>query len=605
MNKTFKDCLLFLKSDPVCEWEKIFTMEFIIAEHMNRGQQRKYNLIYKDLPWYEENNFLKLFDERCIINDKYKSGILFKCKCEGVWKFDATEDESRFTRIHNPMLAFMKSGKREGDGFYYYPSGNLKGIITYSNNNAIKGKVLYENGNTRNVIEKCGDHFNSTQYYPSGKVKAKCSYLDFELKVKDGEHIDYYENGNMMRRVFFKENLEEGLKQEWDPDENLLNEFNMKYGEKHGIERIYGVNLTSENTYFKGVKIGPCKMSTPDGKIIFEGSNRFSGEEIIRVGFVYKYYLNGNINFQFHTVGDVKHGPEFKWDENGNKVFECFRYNGLIHGRMILYHPNGKVNYIGYLFQGIKNGKYEFFSREGVKIEDRIYRNDKIEERILYENGSAKVICFIKGEMRERFIYNGDFLKSKLIYKNDKMIQSIDYSKDGSYIILNKEEDTFRQYYTEGILHREFSVKNNLRHGIIKEYNKEGGLVYESLYNEGKLIGPSIFYFENEIITSFISENKIVRQELKYLEENTLLIFKDGITSVTFGNEENGRYKGEGSSREKFIYGYWKFWYRSGQYIEVEFEEIYEIKSLLNGNMPPHRVIYESYESPSKKARNV
>ena len=73
----------------------------------------------------------------------------------------------------------------------------------------------------------------------------------------------------------------------------------------------------------------------------------------------------------------------------------------------------------------------------------------------------------------------------------------------------------------DGKIKKKYFLKNDILHGEYREY-ENGVLIYIGYYFEGKLHGPSIFYFENKILSSsyFINGKKHGKTKKYYLSGN-------------------------------------------------------------------------------------
>jgi len=62
------------------------------------------------------------------------------------------------------------------------------------------------------------------------------------------------------------------------------------------------------------------------------------------------------------------------------------------------------------------------------------------------------------------------------------------------------EDGVAREYYSDGTIKKETQVKDTLAHGLMKQYDRDGGLMNVYSFNMGRLSGPAVSYYPNKKI---------------------------------------------------------------------------------------------------------
>lgn len=111
-----------------------------------------------------------------------------------------------------------------------------------------------------------------------------------------------------------------------------------------------------------------------------------------------RYYFEGNhIQLSIEAVNDLKHGTVKEYFQNGQMKIECtYNLNGLwnIHrtydqdgnllnsgslengtGKVFGYYPNGKLKHVGGFKNGYRDGKWLFYTDNGILMDSTIYVN--------------------------------------------------------------------------------------------------------------------------------------------------------------------------------------------------------------------------------------
>ena len=451
-----------------------------------------------------------------------------------------------------------KNGKGKKYGYYgelIFEGEYLNGIING------KGKEYFDNGN----IKYEGNYFNGfrhgecIEYYYNGTIRFKGEYLygkiwngkvfdfywnkffeinngygylreyDYEGKIllsegtysngeKNGERIDYDENGNIQFIGQYLNGERNGYGKSYDSNGNLTFEGEYFNGKAwNGIKNDYNFNNTynikngktvineeddeqnednsSTNIYYftnpiiKEYKNGEIKEYDEDGNLLFEGLYLYNHK---RKG---KEYHKGKIEFEGEYLHDKKYNGK-GFNENGNIIYVLKNGNGKVkeynqNDELIFEgeyfdgkksgigkeYCNGLLVYEGNFQHGKKNGKgtqynsyFGTLSFEGEFLNDKIW-NGKGKEYNLY--------ILMNQNNQHPIIFEGEYLNGKRW--NGKMF---DYFSEETYELINGKG--YLKIYENEHLDFEGEYSNGEKNGIGKEYNFDNILIFEGEFKNGK-----------------------------------------------------------------------------------------------------------------------
>ncbi len=318
---------------------------------------------------------------------------------------------------------YNKNGQKTGVWKEFYPNntikteknyknGKLNGYCKYFDKNGKLIKIdLYENGKlvTANVDEKT-DIKEETEYYPSGKPKAKGGYLNGK---PIGLHKEYSADGKIIKAKYYNENgtlVSRGQ----------VNEYNKKIGK---WEFFYKTGeLKAEGNYDKNRRIGHWKFYYKDGKVEQEGDykkGRISGE--------WKwYYHNGNVWRIEHYLNGKEEGDFVEYNLNGQIVSKGKYFDGKKEGEWE--YITGDTKEVGSFQEGERNGMWKIYNRAGKLIFEGKYLQGLPEgvHKYYYDNGRLQEYrYYISGELNKylkRYDEEGNlFLIEK--YKNGVLVK--------------------------------------------------------------------------------------------------------------------------------------------------------------------------------------
>jgi len=144
-----------------------------------------------------------------------------------------------------------------------------------------------------------------------------------------------------------------------------------------------------------------------------------------------------------------------------------------------------------------KQGFYEKFSPEGVKIEEATFENDTLDGKriIFYENGNAQYIenynhgqfegaylaYFENGKLKLEGNYENGAMKGewKAYYDNSQLKEIVNFEN-------NEENGPFVEYHENGKLKAEGSyLEGDKEHGELKLYDENGELMRRMMCDRG------------------------------------------------------------------------------------------------------------------------
>ena len=265
----------------------------------------------------------------------------------------------------------------------------------------------------------------------------------------------------------------------YDEDGKLKLKSEIQDEEHHGKTWEYFSNgtLKSEINYEKGEMNGDFAEFEQDGTRVIEGKYE-KGE---RVGEWTFRYPNGKLKWKGTYLNDIVDGELRQYDEAGN-IFSIENFNnGILHGDFE-YYQNGKLRETGTMLDNKKHGEIRAY-----------WINQKLKRIENFKSGIAN------GEFKEFFI-SGDLMSEgktelglprgtwKWYYESALLKREIIYGDDG---IRTKSTE----WGENGNKKYEQNWNGNIQHGKCMYWNKEGKIVKDYNYKNGKLDGNFADYY--------------------------------------------------------------------------------------------------------------
>lgn len=362
------------------------------------------------------------------------------------------------------------------------------------------GKIL-QTINDKDFEEYGREIANGTvyDYYFQNKfavaLKSKTSYKDGQ---KNGEEVQYFPNGKVLKTVKYFEGEAQGDQIEYNSDGSIKAKRIYKDGQpfEGNFDERFASDLFISQNYKNGQKEGEAVVKDESGTVvakgIYKGGKPFNGTFVIKnedeqnelinvtdykkngVQKIFNYYLDDPIK-TYTVVNDIK---------NGETVFYDNR------------EITGKLEY--------KNDQ----PYEGSFVESKnstIYKKGFVVEKIYYtseydkkdENNVLKTIYFENGKkvkiVNKSFLITSDKKKSYTgIYKNE-----IPFS---GYFAADSREFTHVDYYENGIIKYQYS--NNYLENLEKYQYPNYDI--KSTYKDGKIVdGPEYIRLDHQFISKY------------------------------------------------------------------------------------------------------
>lgn len=189
--------------------------------------------------------------------------------------------------------------------------------------------------------------------------------------------------------------------------------------------------------------------------------------------------------------------------ENGSVASEGEFKNGVPVGLWKSYYPDGVIKSTGYKTNGLSDSIWNFYNSQGLLTQRYQYKNDK-------KNGCAQQFDSLGNVFFEMYyvddvaigekqwLYPDGSIKKQVLFVNGKEEGlSLEFNEDGAVITEElydngflkdrteynrldengKKTGLWREYYSDGTIKTEQNFRNGEKHGIAKTYNQKGKLV--------------------------------------------------------------------------------------------------------------------------------
>jgi len=374
-------------------------------------------------------------------------------------------------------------GRKEGNSFYYHPTGELKLIVFYKNGKKQGlSRTFTEEGTLITVVQYKDNYvvdrerLNRTDeegnrqgtfraYYENGKIKKEEHYLDNQLhgyyREFDGRGelvmAMRYERGKIMEEI--DEDMKEllDMKSTFDLEGRLIFTGGYIDGVPLGIHRFFDTAGVVENAYLYnelGEKVSEGIIDE-QGKRKGAWTNFYSTGEVRAKGTYVNNQRSGNWTYYFRK-GGIEQKGKFERDRfrgiwnwyypNGNKWREESYFNGREDGMFVEYDPVGNILTRGDYISGEKDGEW-------------IYQVGDHEERGTYVIGLREgtwKYYYPNGALK----YEGSFSQGNPD-KRHKYYHPNGALKEEQYYELGIREKNWKKYDSEGNLVMTITYKNN------------------------------------------------------------------------------------------------------------------------------------------------
>lgn len=308
------------------------------------------------------------------------------------------------------------------------------------------GKITKKNEKGQFIIT---GHYNKglkddewVYYYNNGQVKKKVHYKN---NVLNGKYETYTENGDPLISTNYLKGKYDGNYIEYNNRKNLIRDINYKNGQYNGNYKEYNSNgiLIIETTYKNGLIDGKYK----------------------------DYYKNGNIHYSYSMKNNDYEGDYIEYNsdktikkhlfyENGSKINKGTWTKYWNENNQIVNSPSVLFSKVSFDKNGKPSTKVKFYYQKSGKIRSELsfesVEPDLIDGECVYysENGNVSMKGQYKNNKREGewvSYYDkknviGTFVKEKVIYKNGLLDGSYTYYYNSNYYTSGPTTPVFVKY---------------------------------------------------------------------------------------------------------------------------------------------------------------
>ncbi|RZK20015.1 MAG: toxin-antitoxin system YwqK family antitoxin [Pedobacter sp.] len=182
-------------------------------------------------------------------------------------------------------------------------------------------------------------------YSQGGRMECKIYYKN---GVRNGLKENYDNEGKVWLRQEYKDGKKNGVSEMFS-NGKLVNKSLYKLDKKHGLSQTFsGDQVLTETYYENDLKNGTSKNYSLDGKLTLEvnyKNDKRSG--------IYQVYNDGQIMTETNYKDDLQHGLSTTY-ALGKKNMDAEFLNGKRHGIAHMYKPDGTVLFTHYYLNGEK-----------------------------------------------------------------------------------------------------------------------------------------------------------------------------------------------------------------------------------------------------------
>jgi len=189
-----------------------------------------------------------------------------------------------------------------------------------------------------------------------------------------------------------------------------------------------------------------------------------------------------------------------KLDKDGHKLYDGQFRDGVPCGEFRYYYPEGNLRAVSVLSEDGKTARTVSFARNGRKIAEGNYRNEKKDSIWKYYSDYDGVL--LSEEQFTEGIKNGLF---RTFYPDGKVAEAINYrdgKKDGDWIqyfddgklkfkgayFADEKEGAFTGYFPDGRINLSGAYKAGHKQGNWIIYGEKGELIQSEKYSDGALV---------------------------------------------------------------------------------------------------------------------
>ncbi|MCL7752249.1 tetratricopeptide repeat protein [Polaribacter sp. Z022] len=450
--------------------------------------------------------------------------------------------------------AFYKEGVLEGKNLMYYDNGKKYVDANYVND-SLHWQYEYYNNKGALVQRK---FFNSgaldgmyKSYFDVGE-----KILEYQIPYKDGkidgEVLEFYANGNVYEKTYYKDGNKEGLQTSYHYNNKISTEINYANNELNGSYKSYysNGNLHEIGQSLEGFYDGVWKTYYSNGIIKSDFTYKKGN-----LNGLYKFYdTDGKLFYEYiYRKGEIIAYTFYNKDatilKEGKKKSGAFYYEG--------FSPKGNKTTEGlYDISGGKSGEWKFYTNNGVLKNKGNFEENKIIGQYFtyFKNGNIDNITTYKEDVIDGY-YVGNYINGQMNAQG--------WYKDGN------QHGEWKYYNIDGTLNAiNFFHKGKLN-GVQKSFGVDGKLTSNTRYIFGNLISEQIFDKDENLFETlnYTSKEKEYNIESKHYngKVRTRISY---VNEVKHGNYEifyfNGNKKITGSYLNGKQNGLWTWYYENG-----------------------------------------
>ena len=375
----------------------------------------------------------------------------------------------------------------------------LNGIVNNYYKNGILSKKQFYKNNVKLGLE--------IEFYESGKIKLQRNYVN---GVINGEEIEYYDSG----QIKYIRNYKEGI--------------------IHGKESGYYSNgeLKYRKNYINSIPEGTETRYYGSGEKLLEKTYIISLDQWIETG----YYINGVVSYKKNYIDLISKTLVNKintYFDNGKIEFTCNLKNGLISGLATGYYKSGQRKYVVNYNEGVKDGSFQTFYQNGNKQTSVNYKDDLKQGK--------EVSYYLNGKRRFSRHYTDGILNGKDVHYDEEG------RRTSEKMWINDLIDGQSKLFHSNGKHKEIvNYRNGMKNGEFITYYSSGNILLKGNYIDDILNSEMILYYDLDgssvINGSGIKSITNFKNKMKHGKEITY--FKNGNVNLE-SNYENGKLKGE------------------------------------------------------------
>lgn len=221
-------------------------------------------------------------------------------------------------------------------------------LVLRLNNQLLQGKYkvpLDDGGFALYNINKGMINGEAFWYSQSGRMECKLFYKN---GVRNGLKENYDNENRVWLRQYYKDGKKHGSSEMYS-NGKIVNKSEYRADKKHGLSQTFsGENLMTETHYENDLKHGPSKNYGLDGKLTIEANYKNDKRDG-----AYRVYNNGQLMTETNYKDDLQDGLSTNF-VMGKKNMDTEFSNGKRHGVSHMYKPDGSVLFTHYYLNGEK-----------------------------------------------------------------------------------------------------------------------------------------------------------------------------------------------------------------------------------------------------------